>query len=343
MQNMDNFTQGTPPVNRKPINLTPKKVAALIFGGIVLVFLIVTVVGSFYTLNAGEEAVVTRFNKYIKTVSTPGLQWKIPYIDDKKIVNMEGIRRLEFGFRSEGNVQNSMSNESLVYGESQSTIDAEAHMLTGDECIVIADWAIMYQVKNSYNFEYKVEDVVGTLRIICESTYRRVVASHTLDDILTNLKDQIQFEIKTDLQEICDLYELGITITGVELQDAQPPAEVNDAFLDVTSAREERASKINEARRYENEKLPTARGEAARLINEAESYKAKRVNEALGSVSRYSAIEAEYSTQPEIMQTRLYLEMITQVLPKVKNVYFVNETGNMMQFLPLTGSTALPK
>lgn len=301
------------------------KVKTIIIAASIVLLAVILLFDSVYMLNSGEEAVITRFGEYQNTITSTGLQIKIPFIERRYIVNVESIQRLEFGYRSAGD-------------GSYASVNAESSMLTGDENLVVADWAILYRVKNSYNYLFKVNDPVSALRIISESSYRRVVASHPLDDILTNQKDAIQSEILTDLQQIADKYELGVMISAVQLQDAMPPEEVKSAFLDVSSAKEQKNAKINEASQYENEQLPMARGEAAKLINAAEAYKAQRINEAEGAVARYASIEAEYSAQPEIMRTRLYLEMLNDVLPRVRKIYFVDDNSNTLQFLPLDGA-----
>jgi membrane protease subunit HflK len=172
---------------------------------------------------------------------------------------------------------------------------------------------------------------------LAESSYRRVVAFHPLDYILTDMKDMIQANVLIDLQALCDKYETGVLIIAVLLQDAFPPDEVKPAFLDVVSARENRAAMINEATRYVNEKIPIARGDAERMINEAEGYRVRRINEAEGEVARYLAIQAEYTKNLEIMRTRLYLEMIREVMPQLKSVTIVNE-GDLVKFLPIGDS-----
>jgi len=164
-----------------------------------------------------------------------------------------------------------------------------------------------------------------------------VVASHPLDSILTDEKDIIQAEVRVDLQALCDKYEAGVLIIAVQLQDAMPPEAVKPAFLDVVSAREERQAKINEAQRYENEKIPIASGNAERLINEAEGYRASRINEATGDVARFLAIQTEFAKEPGITRTRLYLEMIREVLPQLKSVTIVDD-GDTLKFLPIGGS-----
>jgi membrane protease subunit HflK len=285
----------------------------------------VLVFSSLYTVNNGEEAVITRWGKYQSTVTSSGLQFKLPFADTARIVNVDQVRRMVFGAR-------------LNSDGSYSDIIEESLMLTQEENLVNADWVIQYRISNSYNWLFKLDDPEETLHSVTQSAYRRVTAGHPLDDILTNRKDDMQREILSELQDICDKYEMGIEITAVQLQDAAPPEEVRDAFLDVTRAIEDKNAKINQARTYANEKLPIARGEAAAALNGAEAYREQRVNEAEGAAARYKAIEEEYQNQPDIMRTRLYLEMIREVLPKIANVYFVDPTsGNLLEVLQLEG------
>jgi membrane protease subunit HflK len=313
-----------PPIEMKPTKPQKNKLKAYVPTIFILVALLILAFDSVYMLNSGQEAVITRFGSYKSTVTQTGLQFKLPIVEARHIVNVAEIRRLEFGFRS-------TSPGAATY----TVVSNEASMLTGDENLVLADWAIMYQVRNSYNWLFKVNEPENVLRIIAESAYRRVVASHPLEAILTDQKDAIQNEVMIDLQQIINKYELGAVITGVELQDAQPPDQVRAAFLDVSAAREDKSAIINEASKYENQRMPIARGEAEKLINDAEAYKARRINEAQGTVARYIAIEAEYRIRPDIVHTRMYLEMLRDVLPRVRNIYIVDDNSNTLQFLPL--------
>lgn len=300
------------------------------YGPIIVIVIIVIILAasSLYTLNDGEEAVITRFGRHIHTETTSGLKLKIPFADTAHIVNVQRVNREEFGsYEVNG-----------VYVD----IPEEAVMLTGEggtsNGLVTADWVIQYRVSNSYDYLFRVNDHNGTLRAITQAAYRRVTASRPLNDILTDKKDDMQREIMADLQDICNKYQMGITIIAVQLQDASPPDEVRDAFLDVTMALEDRIARTNEAERYRNEREPVARGEAAAAINDAEAYKQRRVNEAIGATERYKAIEEEYAAQPAIMRTRLYLEMIRSVLPNVEKIYFLDQSsGNLLEVLNLGG------
>jgi len=303
-----------------------KKGNKIILGIAGFILLAVLAFNGIYSLNSGEEAVITRFGRHIYTEKTAGLKFKIPFVDRAHIVNVAGVRRMDFGSQ-------------LVNGI-YIDIPEEALMLTGEESrvngLVNADWVIQYRISDSYNFLFKVDNPERTLHSVTQAAYRRVVAAYPLDAILTDRKDDMQREIMRDLQEILNKYEMGVLITAVQLQDASPPNEVRDAFLDVTRSLEDKISKTNEAERYRNEELPRAEGRAVAVVNEAEAYSERRINEAMGTVARYSAIEAEYRNYPDVMRTRLYLEMIREVMPSIDKIYFLDSTGgNLLEILHL--------
>ena len=303
-----------------------KKGNRAVFIVIGIIVLAILLFNGIYSLNSGEEAVITRFGRHIYTERTAGLKFKIPFVDSAHIVNVAGVRRMEFGSRQIDGIHVSIPEEAL--------------MLTGEESrvngLVNADWVIQYRISNSYNFLFKVDNPERTLHSVTQAAYRRVVAAYPLDAILTDRKDDMQREIMRDLQEILNKYEMGVEITAVQLQDASPPDEVRDAFLDVTRSLEDKIAKTNEAERYRNEELPRAEGRAVAVVNEAEAYKERRVNEAMGTIARYSAIEAEYHNYPDVMRTRLYLEMIREVLPMIERIYFLDSnSGNLLEILHL--------
>lgn len=308
--------------NSRQVRFTPGRIA-LIAAAVLTVILLGSNV---YFLKSNEQAVITLFGKHVRTEKEPGMKFKLPLVEKKVLVDTEGIRRMEFGYRDQGT------------GGYVDVMD-EAQMLTADENLVIADWAVMYKVVDSYKWLFSVDSQETTLRTITEASYRRVVASHSLDDILTNQKDSIQIEIRESLQGICDKYDFGIQITAVQLQDAMPPDQVKNAFLEVASAREDKNAKINEATKYENEKLPIARGEAEQILNLAEGYKQQRINDAEGDAARFLSIQKEYAANPSVTRTRLYLEMIKTVLPQIQEVYIMSDDGDVLKFLPIAGSS----
>ena len=317
-------------VNIKPPDFSKlkKKGGPLIPIAIVLIIGAIFAFNGIYSLNSGQEAVITRFGKHIRTETQAGLKFKIPFVDTAHIVNVAEVRRMEFGFRVENGIEIIIPEESLM-------LTGEGHDVQVNG-LVNADWVIQYNISDSYNYLFKVENPERTMHSVTQAAYRRVVASYPLDGILTDLKDDIMREIHIELQGILDLYNMGVRITAVQLQDVSPPDEVREAFLDVTRSLEDRIAKTNEAERYRNEEMPRAEGTAIAAVNNAEAYKERRINEALGTVSRYQAVEIEYHNEPAIMRTRLYLEMIREVMPEIERIYFLDSgSGNMLEILHL--------
>lgn len=301
------------------------KIRALIPLGLIALVALIAATG-FYTVDSGEEAVVLRFGKHVDTVVTSGLKWRVPIIDDVWKVKVSEVKRLEFGFRTlkEG------------AGAEYKEVPQESLMLTGDENLVNVETIVQYRIVDIEKFLFEVNNGEEALRVAAESSIRRVVANHPMDAALTENKSGIQQEIRDDLQGISDRYNLGIMITAVQLQDVYPPAEVNDAFKDVASAREDRASFINQSETYANEVIPRARGNAAEALNKAQAYKERRVSEAMGDVALFNEILKEYKLGKEVTRTRLYLEVLEEILPGMQ-VYIMDEQGNTMRWLPMGG------
>ena len=118
-----------------------------------------------------------------------------------------------------------------------------------------------------------------------------------------------------------DSYQSGVQITSVNLQDAQPPEQVQNSFEDAIKAREDEQRLINEAEAYSNDVVPKARGAAARKIQEAEGYKEQVIAQAQGETSRFSKLLAEYIKAPEVTRKRLYIESMESVMAGTNTSY----------------------
>lgn len=302
-----------------------------------LIPVIVLIVGlwcltGIYTLKSdgGERAVLTQFGRYYDTIEEAGLHWHLPYpIQRVEIVKTETLRTIELGFRT----QEVGSNAST---SSFNDVPQEALMITGDENLVNAETVIQYRISNVKDFVFNVNDVFNTLKMASESSVRRVVANHKLDDVLTDQKDIIQNEIKEDLQNICNEYEMGVTIKNVALQMVYAPVEVEEAFNDVIKAREDMNRFINEANREANEIVPAAEAKVQEMLNEANAYKEKRISEAKGDVENFKQVYENYVLGPKVTRIRMYLETMQEVLPKAK-IYIMHDSGDTLRFLPLEG------
>ncbi len=276
----------------------------------------------FYIVDEGNHGVETRFGKYIGTTQS-GLNWRFPApIEQVDIVNVKQQRFIEIGYRSGGSEQ--------VTG----SVPKEALMLTKDENYVDVRLAVQYQVKDAKQFIFNVVNPALTLKQVTESSLRGVVGSSAMDFVLTQGRSEIVTLIKKELQEVMDSYQSGIQITSVNLQDAQPPEQVQNAFEDAIKAREDQQRLINEAEAYSNDVVPKARGAAARKMQEAEGYKEQVIAQAEGETNRFSKLLAEYLKAPEVTRKRLYIESMEAVLSETSKV-LVDTKGNDLLYLPL--------
>ncbi|PKM37522.1 MAG: FtsH protease activity modulator HflK [Gammaproteobacteria bacterium HGW-Gammaproteobacteria-10] len=277
----------------------------------------------FYIVDEGNHGVVTRFGKYTETTQA-GLNWHIPVpIESVELVNVRRQRFIEVGYRS-GGAQQTLGS-----------VPKEALMLTKDENIVDVRLAVQYQVKDAKDFLFNVVSPEITLKQVTEAAQRGVVGSSKMDFVLTEGRTEIVAQIREEIQDVMDSYKSGVQITSVNLQDAQPPEQVQGAFEDAIKAREDQQRLINEAEAYSNDVIPKARGAAARKLQEAEGYKQQVIARAEGEASRFLALLGEYKKAPEVTRKRLYIESVQSVLTHSNTVFLDVKSGNNLMYLPL--------
>jgi membrane protease subunit HflK len=289
---------------------------AIIIG---VAFLGWTAFSSFYTVQPEERAVVKRFGRVIG-ITDPGLHFKLPLgLDRVQLVATERVLKQEFGFRTEDSsalertrfVDQDFPNESL--------------MLTGDLNIIQVEWVVQYRISDPIRYLYGMRDPTGTLRDLSESVMRRVVGNRIGSEVLTIGRVEIANTARDEIQAAMDKYDNGIRIITVELQDVVPPPRVQPAFNEVNEARQELERMINEATRQANQAIPRAQGTANRIISEAEGYATERVNRSLGETARFTAVLLEYRNVPEVTRSRLYLETLTEALPRIGSILVVQD------------------
>ena len=304
--------------NNTPSTSAPLKNLAFLAGGAALLWGL----SGFYTVDEGTKGIVTRFGAYVSTTQ-PGLNWHIPApIEQYQIVNVEQQRFIEVGYRSGG-------------GQATGSVPKEAMMLTKDENIVDVRLAVQYQVKDAKEYVFNVYDPSSTLKQVTESVERGVIGHSDMDFVLTEGRSEIVLAIKSEIQSVMDFYKTGILITSVNLQDAQPPEQVQGSFEDAIKAREDKQRLINEAEAYSNDVVPKSRGAASRIVQEAEAYKERVIAQADGDVSRFSQLLTQYKKAPAVTKERMYIEGMESVLGRSNNILVDVKGGNNILYLPL--------
>ena len=278
--------------------------AAIVLGGIIVALWLAS---GFYIVDEREQGVVMTFGAFT-TVTQPGLRWHIPApIQSVETINVTEIREA--------------SDRTL--------------MLTEDENIVEVELRVQYRVSDVEAYLFNVRNPDETLSQATKSALREVVGQNTLDYTLVDARDQVANITRDRLQEILESYGTGLFVTNVNLTDAKPPAQVQDAFFDAIKAREDQVRLINEAEAYANERIPRALGEAARQIEQAEGYRERVVARAQGDASRFGQLVAEVRQAPEITRDRLYFDVMSEVLSTTSTVLVdVGGSGSVMM-LPI--------
>jgi membrane protease subunit HflK len=213
---------------------------------------------------------------------------------------------------------------------------AESLMLTGDLNIATVEWVVQYRIKSPRDFLFNVREITKTIRDVAESVTRQVVGDHSVDEVIILSRREIAVEIKDRMQEMLDLYQAGIDIETVELQDVNPPDPVKPSFNEVNEARQEMEKMINQAWESYNKVIPKAKGEAEKTIRQAEGYELNRVNRAEGDANRFISIYNAYRQSKDVTKRRMYLEAMSEILPKIERKYVVDEDQKgLIQLLQL--------
>ena len=280
--------------------------------GIGLGLVLVVILGlwmftGFYQVEQGEEGVVLRFGKHVDTTSA-GLRWHIPApIESVEIVNIKEVR----------------------------SVDHQALMLTGDENIVVIKLEVQYLVKDSGRFLFNVNQPERALKEASEAAMREVVGRSLMDTVLTSGRAAIVEDVRMLTQQMMDDYRTGLDVLTVNLEDAQAPEEVQDAFADAIKAREDKDRFVKQAEAYANTVLPKAKGRSERLRKEADAYRAQVIARAEGEADRFNLVLDEYRQAPGVTRERLYIEAMESILAKSSKVMLDTEGGNNLVYLPL--------
>lgn len=299
---------------------------------IIPIFIILWIASGFYIVEPDEVGVVKQFGEFNR-ITTAGPNYHIPYpVESVETPEVTQIRRIEFGFRSTGR-----ANRQFQQGVSHE-VKEESLMLTGDENIVSVQFIVQYMIKDAKNYLFNVNDPIKTLAHAGEAAMREVIGKGKIDDALTTGKQEIQVQTRELMQQILDLYQTGLSIVAVQMQNVHPPEQVVDAFKDVASAREDKSRFINEAEAYQRDILPKARGQASHIINAAEAYKEAKVRKSQGDAARFLSVLAEYNKAKDITRSRLYLETMEKIMdnPEVEKLIMSDDAlRKSVPYLPL--------
>lgn len=298
-----------------------------VLGGIAIALL--WLASGFYIVQPGEHAVIQRFGAWSRTQTEEGLGYHLPIpIETTSKVNVSEIRRMNIGFIERGTRGSATKTD----------IPEESLILTTDRNIVDLDLVIQWDIKSAEHFLFNVSDQEATIKQVAESAIREAVGQTEMFPIITTERDAVAGVAKKIIQDNLDSYNSGVNITQVLIQQAEVHPDVQDAFQDVQSAKQDAEDVQNRARAYREDILPKARGQALQLLQEAQGYQQSNIARASGDAQRFDSIFAAYKNGgEEVTRQRLYIETMEDVLMNAQKIIIDDKAGGsgVVPYLPL--------
>ncbi len=316
--------------NVMPFDLGPGATVGLF----VLIGAMLWMASGLYILNPGEHAVIQRFGAWSHTKTTEGLGYHLPYpIETLTKVNVTELQLVSVGF-TEG------------LGSTGAKIDKtdESLMLTADRNIVNLQMSLQWNIKSAEDFTFNIRDPEQTIKKVAESAIREVVGQTNMFPIITTERALLATKAKDILQKNLDEYKSGVNITQVLIQKAEVHPQVQTAFQDVQSAKQDADDIENKAEAQRQDILPKARGQAIKLVQEAEGYKQTKISRAQGDAERFKSIYSAYQTGKDVTKERIYIETMEDVFKNANKIILDDKAGKggVVPYLPL-GENAAPK
>ncbi|HWA92113.1 MAG TPA: FtsH protease activity modulator HflK [Rhizomicrobium sp.] len=299
-------------------------------------FFMLWLMSGVYFVSPDEQGVVLRFGA-VSALTDPGMRYHLPWpIEVAYTPKVKNENQINIGYQSAEQVEDS---------QAAGDVTEESHMLTGDENIVDVNFTVYWKIKDAAAYLFNVPKQEATIKAVAESAMREVVGESQIERIQTLDREQMQIRVRDLMQGAVDLYNMGVTITRVRMQKADPPAEVIAAYRDVQAARADQDRKRNEAEAYSNTIIPQARGQAAHIVQDAEAYRLQVIAEASGQAKRFLSVYGEYRKAPEVTRKRIYLENLSQILGPMNKVIVDDAAKGIVPYfqLPSLAKTLPPQ
>lgn len=281
-----------------------------------------------FQVGATQLGIVMRFGE-AKQIASPGLRYHLPYpIEDVILAEVTSSRKVEVGYSTDDSFRRTAETPNA----------SESMMLTGDENIIEVSFDVMWQVDPTRvkDFVFNLKDPATTVKAVAQSAMREVIGQTTIQTAITSGRTEIEQKTMDLIQKNLDQYQTGIQVTQINLRGAMPPTEVADSFQDVTRARSDKETKINQAETYRNKVIPEAEGQSAKMMQEAAAYKAQIVNQANGNASRFISVYQSYQNAREVTARQMYLDTMETVLKDANKIVVDPNLKGIAAYLPLT-------
>jgi membrane protease subunit HflK len=291
---------------------------ALVVVLVVAALAVIWVYNSLYMVQPDELGQELVFGKPKDQVSTQGLHFIFWPVETVEIV------------------PTSVQREFLGSDSARRNANDTNLMLSGDQNIVEINFSVLWRVGDPKKYLFDISEPREFLRRVAESAMRELVGRSTAEQVRTERRAEVEEGVRKLLQTTLESYNAGITVVGIQLERADPPTEVADAFEEVQRAQQDLDRFQREADQYANKRLGDARGQAAQITETAGGYKQQVVAEAEGESQRFLSVLGEYQRAEDVTRTRLYLETVERVFRNSNKIILDgNSAQNVLPYLPL--------
>lgn len=297
-----------------------------------LVVVALWLASGFHIINPGEHGVIQRFGAWSRTQTSEGLGYHLPApIETITKVNVNQQRIMQIGFTE----NLSGSRRSPVIGKR--AVPNESLMLTSDRNIVDLQMVLQWDIKSAEDYLFEIKDQENTIKKVAESAIREVVGQTEMFTIITSGRDVIENTVKDIIQKNLDEYNSGVNIKQALIQKAEVHPDVQRAFQDVQSAKQDADNTVNKAEAYREDILPKARGQAIKLLQDAEAYKQQKIAQATGDAERFKSMYQSYLKGKDVTKERIYIETMENVLSNAQKIILDDQKGGqgVVPYLPL--------
>ena len=310
-----------------------KRIAVIVILGLIAINILF---GTVYKVDIGWNAVITRFGQVVKIEAKDGLHAKLPFIDSLQKINVQQIRKLEYGYRTirEGSEKNDPEYQDIM-DEAMVIVDAKGN----NSSVVLTNIVVRYRIIDPYKYLYKVDDIEGTMMLALEDCVRNATQVFNLNEALTN-KSLIDDEIFPEYQKVLNQYDAGIQVVEVKTQNTELLPEVDQAYQQVEEANQFKNSKIQEAMKMKNMLIPQAEAEAKKLTEGAMGDAAITIANAKASVAQYNSLYEEYMKNPDVVREKYYVEAMKEFFKNNKVIVDLTANGEVYKFYNMDQNAA---
>jgi regulator of protease activity HflC (stomatin/prohibitin superfamily) len=255
------------------------------------------ILGSFFTVNTAQVAVITRFGKFLR-VADPGLNWKFPYFDS--VAGMVSLRVNQISLTMETK--------------------------TRDNVFVTIPISVQNRVRPEkvYDAYYKLSDPTAQIKSYVEQVILGHVPGMTLDEVFAS-QSSIAAAVKQELD--ADMATFGFEIVNVLVTDIIPDAKVKSAMNDINAAQREQvaANARGEAEKILVVKKAEAEAESKALQGQGIANQRKAIIEGLQvSIEQFQKV-VDGASSKDVMQ----LVMVTQYFDTLKSIGESDKTNTL--------------